>query len=128
MYTSAKSNPPAQKDLRRSLRNHNTAAEAVLWRRLKGSQVNGMKFRRQHGMGAYVMDFYCPEYRLCIELDGEVHNTVGAYHHDQERERFLRENGITVLRFSNDAVRWNMEGIVNEILKFAEGKSGWERK
>ena len=128
MYTTAKSNPSEQKDLRQSLRNHTTAAEAILWRRLKGGQVNGLKFRRQHGMGPYIMDFYCPEYRLCIELDGEVHHTDGAYWHDQERSRFLHENGITVLRFENDVVRWNIEAIVNEILRFTEGKSGWNRK
>ena len=79
-------------------------------------------------MGPYVMDFYCPEYRLCIELDGEVHNTEGAYRHDQVRDRFLSENGITVLRFKDDVIRWNMEAIINEILKFAEGKSGWNRR
>ena len=128
MYITAKSNSTEQKDLRRSLRNNATAAEALLWRRLKGGQVNGMKFRRQHGMGPYVMDFYCPEYRLCIELDGEVHNTEGAYRHDQVRDRFLSENGITVLRFKDDVIRWNMEAIINEILKFAEGKSGWNRR
>ncbi len=128
MYKTAKSNPVAQIDQRRTLRNHATAAEAVLWRRLKGGQVNGMKFRRQHGMGAYVMDFYCPEYRLCIELDGDVHNTGNAYRHDVARDRFLCENGITVLRFKNEVVRWNIEAIVTEILRFAEGKSGWNRK
>ena len=128
MYLTAKSNSTEQKDLRRSLRNNATAPEALLWRRLKGGQVNGMKFRRQHGMGPYVMDFYCPEYRLCIELDGEVHNTEGAYRHDTVRDRFLNENGITVLRFKNDVIRWNMEAIVNEILKFVEGKSGWNRR
>ena len=128
MYLTAKSNSTEQKDLRRSLRNNATAPEALLWRRLKGGQVNGMKFRRQHGMGPYVMDFYCPEYRLCIELDGEVHNTEGAYRHDTVRDRFLNENGITVLRFKNDVIRWNMEAIVNEILKIVEGKSGWNRR
>ena len=56
--------------LRRELRNEGTAAEAVLWLLLKGKQLDGMRWRRQFGVGPYILDFYCPQLRLCIELDG----------------------------------------------------------
>ena len=74
MYISAKSNPKEQKEFRRSLRNNLTPSESILWNILKNGQVGGYKFRRQHGMGPYVLDFYCPSLKLCVELDGDVHN------------------------------------------------------
>ena len=117
-------NRKEQKELRKSLRSHSTPAEAALWRALKGSQAGGYKFRRQHGIGPYVMDFYCPSLRLCVELDGEVHRLPGVYEHDEERTRFLNDNGITVMRFENKIVWSNMQGIVDAILKFAEEKDG----
>ena len=120
MYKTAKSNPPEQRELRQELRNHTTPAEAVLWRYLKGGQVGGYKFRRQHGMGPYVMDFYCPSLHLCIELDGEAHNGYLENQRDDIRTRYLQENGITVLRYENKQVWQNVEGIIKEILKFAE--------
>ena len=123
MYKTAKSNPTTQKNQRRDLRNHATSAEAVLWRYLKGSQVGGYKFRRQHGIGPYILDFYCPALQLCIELDGEVHNHYGEYLHDEARTRYLNENGIHVLRFENILVWQNVEGIIQEILKFADSRN-----
>lgn len=60
---------------RRDLRRHATPAEAILWRLLSRRQVAGLRWRRQYGVGPYILDFYCPSMRLCIELDGEVHNT-----------------------------------------------------
>ena len=70
------------KDLRKSLRNHSTAAEAVLWRILKGKQLEGLKFRRQQGIGPYIVDFYCPKLKLAIELDGEGYFAVAR---DEQR-------------------------------------------
>ena len=110
-----KANPKEQKDLRKALRNSMTAAEATLWRSLKDGQINALKFRRQHGLGPYVMDFYCPTIKLCIELDGEVHHHYEAYIHVTERTRFLEENGITVLRFENDVVWKNIDAITEAI-------------
>jgi very-short-patch-repair endonuclease len=120
MYTSAKSNPKSQKDFRRHLRNNLTPAEITLWGYLKNGQVGGYKFRRQHGLGQYVMDFYCPELKLCVELDGEVHDSEQAFNHDEERTAFLQENGISVLRFENYIVREDIQTIINAILLFAE--------
>ena len=104
-----------QKLLRQSLRNNATSAEAILWRALKGKQVGGLKFRRQFGVGPYVLDFYCPEIRLGIELDGGIHKMGNTYEYDERRTRFLAENRINVLRFDNEVVYNNIEGIIEAI-------------
>ena len=110
-------NDPNQKTLRQTLRNNATAAEAILWRALKGKRVEGLKFRRQFGVGPYVIDFYCPEIRLGIELDGGVHKTSYIHEYDEMRSRFLGENGLRVLRFDNEVVYNNVEGIIEAIRK-----------
>ena len=117
---SARHNLKEQTDLRKSLRNNATIPEAILWRRLKGKQVNGLKFRRQFGVGPYVLDFYCPEIRLSIELDGEVHNNYSVEEHDNIRTSFLNENNIREFRFKNDVVYHNIESIVEEILRYQQ--------
>lgn len=70
------------------------------------------------------MDFYCPSIKLCIELDGEVHNMHGAYLHDSERTRFLNENGVTVMRFENEIVFKNINAIIESIVAYEEE---WKR-
>jgi very-short-patch-repair endonuclease len=117
-YKSAESNPESQTILRRELRNHSTSAEATLWELLKNSQAGGYKFRRQHGIGPFVLDFYCPLLRLCIELDGGVHQMPLADVKDEMRTKFLNEQGITVLRFENDVVWRNPQSIVEKIIEF----------
>ena len=104
-----------QKLLRQTLRNNATSAEAILWRALKGKQVEGLKFRRQFSVGPYVLDFYCPEIRLGIELDGGVHKESYTKEYDEMRTRFLAENRIRVLRFENEVVYNNVEGIIEAI-------------
>ena len=106
-----------KKTLRQTLRNNATSSEAILWRALKAKQVDGLKFRRQFGVGPYVIDFYCPEIRLGIELDGGVHKTSYTHEYDEMRSRFLAENGIRVLRFDNEVVFNNVEGIIEAIKK-----------
>ncbi len=113
-------NVKEQTDLRKSLRNNATIPEAILWRRLKGKQVNGLKFRRQFGVGPYVLDFYCPEIRLSIELDGEVHNNYSVEEYDNIRTSFLNENNIREFRFKNDVVYHNIENIVEEIIQYQQ--------
>ena len=117
-YKSAESNPESQTILRRELRNHSTSAEATLWKLLKNSQAGGYKFSRQHGIGPFVLDFYCPLLRLCIELDGGVHQMPLADVKDEMRTKFLNEQGITVLRFENDVVWRNPQSIVEKIIEF----------
>ena len=88
---------------RKELRNHSTSAEATLWKMLKGKQIAGLKFRRQHSVGPYILDFYCPQIKLALELDGEVHNR--QQDNDEQRSNFLnRVDDIEVLRFENRTV------------------------
>ena len=113
-------NLPETKHHRRSLRNDATPAEVVLWQYLKGSQVGGLKFRRQHNVGPYILDFYCPAIKLAIELDGEVHHAPMAFEYDKARTDYLNLQGITVLRYHNEIVSRNVQGIIDSILHFAE--------
>ena len=83
------------------MRNHATPAEATLWRHLKGKRLRGRKFRRQHSIGRYVLDFYCPAEKLAVELDGEVHRDPFRARYYDERHAYLRDHGIRVLRFEN---------------------------
>jgi len=91
------------KQFRRDLRNHLTPAEAKLWTYLQKSQL-GQKFRRQHSVGSYILDFYCPQSKLAVELDGDHHFTTDANLYDKRRDSFLQTLGIQVLRFENEDV------------------------
>src|SRR5690606_22395401 len=84
------------KSRRRALRSSLTPAEARLWSCLQRSQL-GCKFRRQHSIGPFILDFYCPSRRLAIELDGAAHDSECAWHYDEARLRYLRAHGITVI-------------------------------
>ena len=117
-YISKRHNQQEQTLLRKTLRNNATAPEALLWMKLKGKQIDGLKFRRQFGVGPYVIDFYCPELRLGIELDGEIHNRFDTEMHDNIRTAFLRENRITLLRYKNEVVYQNVDAIVEDIRQF----------
>ena len=108
------------KALRKDLRNNGTSAEATFWKLIKGKQIDGLKFRRQHGVGPYILDFYCPQLQLCIELDGEVHSTTEAMDYADTRARYLiNEKDIWVIRFENRVVFENPTLIVDEIREVA---------
>jgi len=102
---------------RRELRASLTPPEARLWNHLKNSQLHGRKFRRQHSVGPYVLDFYCPAEKLAIEVDGAGHDSQSAQCHDHERDEFLGRFRIRVLRFQNDDVMNNLEGVLFEITR-----------
>ena len=89
-------------DRRRELRQQQTDAEARLWYFLKSRHLGGFKFRRQHSVGPYILDFYCPSAGLAVELDGSQHGNQLAY--DERRTAFLAGEGIRVVRFTNDHV------------------------
>jgi very-short-patch-repair endonuclease len=112
----------ALKPTRRKLRRKLTPAEATLWRVLKKSQLSGRKFRRQHSVGRYILDFYCVEEWLAIELDGQVHRNYVAEAYDAERTVFLKNAGIKVLRFENCLVFDEME----RVIKCIETSFGWK--
>ncbi len=103
------------KPFRKNLRNNSTAAEATLWNHIKGSQLNGKKFRRQHSVGFYILDFYCPSERLCIELDGAEHFTESGMAYDEERTAFLNNLNIKVLRFENKEIFGALESVLDRI-------------
>ena len=104
-------------DRRKYLRKKLTPAEATLWTLLKGKQLEGRKFRRQHSVGKYILDFYCPSETLAIELDGEHHFTDEGFAYDEERTNYLNSLRIKVLRFENEEVFQSPESVVAEIKK-----------
>ena len=112
-------NRKSLKQVRRSLRDSLTPAEAVLWKNLQRSQLNGNKFRRQHSVGNYILDFYCPESRLAIELDGQGHFNSITSEYDGARTKFLRQLNIRVLRFENRAVFENLDAVLEVIRNHA---------
>ena len=109
------SNHPATKEYRQLLRRTETPMERKLWRYLQNRQIDGYKFRQQHGFGPYVLDFYCPALRLCIELDGEVHDIKSIHEKDIDRTEFLNNNRIKVLRFRNEEVEKGINSVINII-------------
>jgi len=104
-----------QKSTRRALRNNLTPAEAILWRVVQRSQLAGRKFRRQHSIGPYIVDFYCPTEKLVVELDGAGHFTVSGEANDVERTAYLNGLGLRVLRFENSAVVQQTESVLTAI-------------
>ena len=103
------------KYLRKKLRLNLTMAEIILWKRLKNKKVLGKKFRRQHSVGNYILDFYCPEEKLAIELDGQWHYQMAKSECDVERSEYFMSKGIKILRFSNKLVLDNVELVIDEI-------------
>jgi len=110
-------NPTTTKEIRQELRKNQTGAERALWSRLRNKQIGGYKFFRQYGVGAYIVDFYCPLLKLVIEVDGGQHYSVEGVAYDRLREEFLNRAGIKVLRFSNLDVLKNMQGVYEIIQK-----------
>jgi len=110
-------NLPSRKELRQSLRANLTREEALFWTHVRGRQLQGRKFRRQHGVGPYVLDFYCPSEKLAVELDGASHDHDAAQRRDEIRTAFLRKAGIRVVRFENRDVRENLEGVLAKIAR-----------
>ena len=98
----------------RSLRATQTEAERALWQRLRDRQLNGWKFRRQHRIGPYIVDFICLSAGLVLELDGSQHLMHSAY--DLQRTHYLERRGYAVLRFWNDEVFLHLEDVMNAIM------------
>ncbi len=110
-------NPTATdlKNFARAMRTSATDAESLMWRLLRNRQIAGAKFRRQHAIGRYILDFYCDELRIAIELDGGQHADQVGY--DTQRTAWLAERGIRVLRFWNNDVLNNTEGIFDVVYR-----------
>ena len=97
----------------KELRKQGPIPEQLLWLRLRARQVGGVRFRRQHPIEPYILNFYCPQAKLAIELDGCSRDE--RVHCDEERTRYLTELGIRVVRFSDDEVLNNLDDVVRRI-------------
>lgn len=115
-------NDPRLKGLRRVLRRQITEHKRILWGKLRGKQLGGFKFYRQYSVGNHVLDFYCSQKRIAIELDGGHHGEERVQQYDKERTEKLHKMGVTVLRFQNFDVKNNLAGILETILYRLEGE------
>lgn len=98
-----------------ALRKKSTAAEDLLWQLIRNRRIMGYKFRRQHPLKEYIADFYCHEALLVIELDRSIHELEHIKHYDQHRETLINELGITVLRFTNEAIFSEADQVIKTI-------------
>jgi very-short-patch-repair endonuclease len=112
-------NQTIRKNLRRKLRNSLTPPEVVLWSYISNKQLMGLRFRRQYGVGRYVVDFYCPKKRLVIEIDGSYHARPEVRDYDRVRQRFIESFNVCVLRFTSYEIFDNIEGVLERIISVA---------
>ena len=110
--------PPAMTTLSRSLRRESTHPERALWDLLRVKQLAGLRVRRQHVVGPYIVDFYCPSAKLVIELDGESHD--GRLEYDAKRTSHLEKLGLKVFRVTNDEVLEDPDAVAEAILHEVE--------
>jgi adenine-specific DNA-methyltransferase len=108
-----------QRQLARTLRVNQTDCERLLWQKLRSRQIANLKFRRQFPCPPYILDFYCVELKLAIELDGGQHYETAARIHDRRRTLYLQQQGIEVVRFSNLEVIEQMSDVLEQILGVA---------
>lgn len=106
----------------RQLRAQQTDCELLLWQRLRSRQIANLKFRRQFPCPPYVLDFYCAELKLAIELDGSQHFETSGLIHDQRRTLYLYQQGIEVVRFSNLEVLQQMDAVLEQIIRIAAAR------
>ncbi|WP_247524728.1 DUF559 domain-containing protein [Bradyrhizobium sp. 199] len=111
---------PLQRTRAKRLRREMTRAETLLWRYLKADRLAGLAFRRQTPMGGYIADFVAHSCKLIVELDGESHDFEERIRHDERRDQWFASRGYRVLRFSNEDMMKNLEGVVLSILEAAE--------
>ena len=100
---------------RKELRKRLTSAEATLWKSLQRKQLKGRKFRRQHSIENYIVDFYCASENLIVELDGAVHLDFAQQNYDEERTKKLEALGFNVIRFENKLIFERLDEVLNEI-------------
>ena len=101
--------------LAKELRRKQTDAEKKLWAQLRAKQIEGVKFRRQQFIGPYIVDFVSLEKKLAIEIDGGHHNDKGIVEADEKKTAWLKQTGFQILRFWNNEVMTNIEGVIEKI-------------
>jgi very-short-patch-repair endonuclease len=102
----------------RVLRSNMTQPETILWSRLKSKNIYGYKFRRQQPIFDYIIDFYCHELKLIVEVDGEIHALIENADSDKKRENMLRTNGYHILRFTNFDIHNDIETVIDKIKEY----------
>lgn len=107
-------NSPLLKDRRKRLRKDSTEVEKILWNKIRGEKL-GVKFFRQYSLDGYVMDFYCPEKRLAVEIDGGYHIQASSKVYDKYRERYISAFNIKIARFKNDEIINNRKFVIERI-------------
>ncbi len=113
-------NPINSLDYRRKLRRESTPAEILLWSRLRDKRLEGFKFRRQHGIGPYIADFYSVELGLVVEVDGDSHFSLEAKLYDERRTKYFQKHRIAVLRVTNLDVVRNIDGVLQMLIEWIE--------
>ena len=108
-------NRHSDKDKRQRLRNSAPNAEMLLWQKIRRKQIGDAKFRRQYGVERFVLDFYCPQLKLAIEVDGPTHKGTESEENDRIRQDFIENLGIQFLRFTNAEIYQNLDGVIQII-------------
>ena len=106
-----------QLDRRKELRNNQTKAEIILWEKLRRRQIGGYKFRRQYGIDEYIVDFYCAELKLIVEVDGGYHDEKEIQSYDMKRDGYLTSLGLKIIRFKNEEVLNSCDEVVEKLKK-----------
>jgi very-short-patch-repair endonuclease len=117
---------PALKEKARELRNNSTKTEILLWKFLKGKQLRGYDFHRQKPIDEFIVDFFCPELMLAIEIDGVSH--IGNEEYDEERQSKLEKLGVKFLRFKDDDVFYNCDWVVKKIERWIDVNGAGKKK
>ncbi|MFZ1322652.1 MAG: endonuclease domain-containing protein [Ignavibacteria bacterium] len=107
----------SEKNKRRELRKNVSKAEQILWQRLRKRQILGKRFLRQFSVEKYVVDFYCQELKLAIEVDGNTHNSLEEIEQDKVRQKRIENYGIEFLRFRNEEILSDIENVLDKIKK-----------
>lgn len=103
------------KDRRRELRKNSPSPEILLWNKIRNRQISGLKFKRQYSIDHFIIDFFCPELKLAIEIDGDSHFEREAIPKDRARQTALERLGIRFLRFTNLDISTNLEGLLRQL-------------
>ena len=104
----------------KALRNNSTDSEKILWQHLKAKKFFGLKFRRQHPINKFIVDFYCDQLKLVVELDGGYHNIPDVREYDEGREFMLKDWGLTVIRFTNEEIELDIKTVLKKIEGFVK--------
>ena len=99
----------------KDLRQEQTQTEIILWSKLRNRQFEGLKFRRQHPVGQFVVDFYCHEKRLVVEVDGGIHEKEDVKERDENREFELKNFGLRIIRIKNEEIEQNIEKVLEKL-------------